>query len=1370
MANPSLNSGSLPEFKSFITIPSHGEIFFSTFLTLFDYSIVLLCGNKLKNKKCVVICLHDDYWFVKSAVEAAKSFGPVLAFISRTSWSGDPGDWQRVQNEAQAAGAEVVLGDWDNETVHRREAYRIAKERGYEYALIPDGDEIIEPKLLDKLIKIADAGISDIARAHMDTYWKSARYVIRPREKLAPAILINLKTVSHQYIRDFTGGSEIILGPEHGVIHHLSYAGPDERIERKISTWSHKHELVPDWYQNVWLGWDKDKTLRDFHPTHPAAYGMAERIEIPEILNGVWDERPIANENPTKPNNWPTLSIVIPLHGGREDIKLCLDSLKTSQDLIHELIVVDDASPDDAIEEANRPNITLVKSETNQGFAKTCNKGLENSTGEVILFLNSDTVVPRAGLVKLVQELMTSGTIGATGPVSNNVGYHQRISPTYTSLGTLDLFAADLAETNKETKDVEILVGFALAVRRSVLEEVGPFDERFPIGMFEDTDLCYRITKAGYKLRMVCGAYIHHWGSRTLQKVIPNMETLLHQNGAIYRAKWQHEIDCGYASHLPGFNLNEGITKFDENRHPDRVQEQFEELKQRANISLCMIVKNEERVLNQCLESAKPYFKQIIVVDTGSTDRTIEIAKEHGVKLIESTWPDSFAAARNESLSHATGNWIFWLDADDVLPLASGEAVLHAAINATPEITGFIVPVQFVEEGPNAGTKVDHVKLIRNYPGIEFEGRIHEQILSSIRKHGGEIVRLNAVVLHAGYDTSEKGQKNKRTRDWHLLNLDLKDRPEHPFVWFNIGMTHHYTGGHQEAVDALINSIRFSGELDSHLRKAYSLMGVSYRELGELENSEAAFREGLMRVGEDPELTFQLAMTATARGNLLEAKNLYENIPQVTGEYFSSMDIGIMTFKRLQNLGGIKMALGDYVAAKKDWLEAFQQNPRSTMSLIALCDAAIEMGDFQTAHQTLESLVQIEGLSMGWAERRAKLADIQEGPGTSFGAMKHYHGANPSALGPRLMLARQFLARDLVGDAIPHLEFLERHNIAEAAFLLGVISLQRGDIERAIHWTQRATVLNPGHGQSIDQLQKLQAMVQTDAPSILNAKAQTKLLVGPHTKSLKPGAKRHSIVIVTYNSEKWISACLGSLLPTIGPSDEIIVVDNASHDGTVEYLTGLGLDCLKVIGNSENVGYARAANIGILTSQGEFVTLLNPDTEVSLNWLDGLSKHLSGQVGAVGPVSDNIGGTQFVGHYIQGGVPISELPGAMKQGYENKALETKLLMGMCLMVRRDTLAKVGLLDEGLFLGADDLEFSWRLRCLDYQLLTVLDVFVHHAGQKSFNTREKSEVTELVASSDANLFAKLQKFYGVQVPTSYQLWGCDIFDGALASLM
>src|SRR5207253_10885448 len=87
--------------------------------------------------------------------------------------------------------------------------------------------------------------------------------------------------------------------------------------------------------------------------------------------------------------------------------------------------------------------------------------------------------------------------------------------------------------------------------------------------------------------------------------------------------------------------------------------------------SACLIVKNEEKNLPGCLESLRGLFHEIIVIDTGSTDRTVEIARQYGAKDFELNWVDSFSAARNECLRHATRGWIFWMDADDRLDEAN---------------------------------------------------------------------------------------------------------------------------------------------------------------------------------------------------------------------------------------------------------------------------------------------------------------------------------------------------------------------------------------------------------------------------------------------------------------------------------------------------------------------------------------------------------------------------------------------------------------------------------------------------------------------------------------------------------------------------
>lgn len=917
-------------------------------------------------KTALAMIVHDDCCFLEASL---KSFGRVadrFIFVSRVPWNGEPGDWERSVEIAASAGAVMITGEWKSEEEHRAAAFGHLRSLGFSHALIPDSDEVIDQQLLDALVKIAESDLADRVYVEWDTYWKDSGHVVRPRERFTPCILVNLERAWNTALRGFEGGRALLLNDSYGVIHHLSYAGSDERIQRKITTWSHKNEVVEGWFERIWRGWDSDRLMQAIHPTHPEAYGFIEAIETPEALidAGV---QPVTRQKLELPSRWPTISVIIPLHGGEEDIERCLEALCAYPSLLHEVIVVDNASPDKSAEIADDfckrlPNGRVIRLEENKGFAAGCNAGFTASAGEVVIYLNSDAVMPRSGLIRMIESLTASGSIAASGPLSNSVGHLQLTGTTYTSFDTLDCFADEFAQRQTADTDVDMLVGFCLAVRRQAVEEVGGFDEGFGLGTFEDNDLCYRLRRAGWRLVISQRSFVHHEGSMTIRRVIPEPGSLLAQNQARYKAKWREDIELGFASSLSG--LSQGRISFDASKDPKTFWDEARALKDQAQITLCMIVRDEERVLDSCLASASPFFSQIIVVDTGGTDSTKEIALRRGVDLREIAWPDSFAEARNESLKGAKGKWIFWMDADDTLPPMSGMALLKAATKADSSISGFVVPVRFTDEGPQSGVQVDHVKLFRNIPGLEFEGRIHEQILPSLRRlsPSGFIARLDAHVLHSGYDTSPEGQAKKRIRDEKLLKLDLDERPGHPFVLFNLGMTAHYSNDHEEAIDWLDKSLEASREGESHVRKAYALKGISLRRLGRVDDAIEAFEQGLAEVGDDPELHFQLGHLYAERGQNELAKERYLACLETDASgAFTSFDRGIQGFKTMHNLAAVHVGLRDYEGARKWFLTALNQAPEFLPSAFALFDSAVDVGDRETAMAMISHAARFGG-------------------------------------------------------------------------------------------------------------------------------------------------------------------------------------------------------------------------------------------------------------------------------------------------------------------------------------------------------------------------------------------------------------------------
>lgn len=115
-------------------------------------------------------------------------------------------------------------------------------------------------------------------------------------------------------------------------------------------------------------------------------------------------------------------------------------------------------------------------------------------------------------------------------------------------------------------------------------------------------------------------------------------------------------------------------------------------MSQPAPISLCLVVKNEELFLAECLASVRRYVAEMIVVDTGSTDRTLQIAREMGAEVHQASWPGNMAAAHDLPVAHATRPWILTLDGDEVLDPA-GAAALEGCV-ATAQVDGFILPVR----------------------------------------------------------------------------------------------------------------------------------------------------------------------------------------------------------------------------------------------------------------------------------------------------------------------------------------------------------------------------------------------------------------------------------------------------------------------------------------------------------------------------------------------------------------------------------------------------------------------------------------------------------------------------------------------------
>jgi glycosyltransferase involved in cell wall biosynthesis len=309
-----------------------------------------------------------------------------------------------------------------------------------------------------------------------------------------------------------------------------------------------------------------------------------------------------------------------------------------------------------------------------------------------------------------------------------------------------------------------------------------------------------------------------------------------------------------------------------------------------------MIVKNEENNISCCLESVRGIFDEIVIVDTGSTDRTVEIARSFGAKVFDFVWVDSFSAARNEALSHATGDYAFWLDADDVVEPGEREKLrelldrLRAGDPAAYVVRCACDPSP---DGTGGETVVDHIRLFPLRDDARWTYRVHEQILPAMRLAKVPVRWTNLTVRHTGYaDPALRARKLER--DIRLLELDLADRPDDPFVLFNLGAIAVERREWTRAPKFLESSLGGSASSDSIVRKLFALIARSYQMMGDSHTALLTCDRGLNLDPEDAELWFRKAVVHRHRGESAEAENCWRRILRLhCPDQFCSFDQGI---------------------------------------------------------------------------------------------------------------------------------------------------------------------------------------------------------------------------------------------------------------------------------------------------------------------------------------------------------------------------------------------------------------------------------------------------------------------------------------------
>jgi GT2 family glycosyltransferase len=233
-------------------------------------------------------------------------------------------------------------------------------------------------------------------------------------------------------------------------------------------------------------------------------------------------------------------SIIIPSYNGLHLLTSCVEAIRLHTNENVEIIVIDNGSSDGTAQYCLREGLILVSLPYNAGFPIACNKGLAIASGDQLLLLNNDVIVSPRWLTNMLLALTSGNDVGIVGPVTNYASGKQQVEVTWNGM---EEFAELVERYNVSDPDkwqeAQRIVGMCFLFKRGLLDHIGPLDERFSPGHYEDDDYCYRAKLQGYRL-LICGdTLVYHVGSASFKTNHPDgWNSLVNRNREMFIEKW----------------------------------------------------------------------------------------------------------------------------------------------------------------------------------------------------------------------------------------------------------------------------------------------------------------------------------------------------------------------------------------------------------------------------------------------------------------------------------------------------------------------------------------------------------------------------------------------------------------------------------------------------------------------------------------------------------------------------------------------------------------------------------------------------------------------------------------------------------------
>lgn len=599
-------------------------------------------------------------------------------------------------------------------------------------------------------------------------------------------------------------------------------------------------------------------------------------------------------------------SIIIVAYKAQDHYERCIESIAYSDiDPAETEVVVIDNSPEPMgmyLPGGHAFHFQYQHLPTNPGFAAGCNIGAAMARGEILVFLNPDTLVYGDWLHRLARQLSWfGGRFGAVGPMSNAAAGQQGGAFRSQDVGTREDWPGI------ETK---MLIGFCLMLPKQRFDAVGGMDASLVLGC-DDLDLSLRLREAGYSLGIASDCYVHHAFHKSFE-ANPEAQRMQRWSEDAFRAKLQTR----FSGNPPSSEELWGCDIF------------YTGLLKPQTLSVVLIVRAEEENLRELLPQLA-FADQVVIVDT-FPGRDPDIQAQMPKYIVEwcenkapalarnvvagvFPWCEDFAAARNYALSLATMDWVLWLDADDRVP-ETAAALISAALDRPGPLTAqrkchFSFSIKSL--GPR-GTQISHAqpRMFPNLPGMAWEQRIHENYAAAAGRLGLTLVTApNIEIIHTGYQDPEV-VRQKHERNLRILGLE----PDSPHRRMHMGNEYMAIGEIDRAREEFLGLLSMTWheplepDLIEHIRY---MVAITFHKQARFEAMDP-----YIRGNRKPDALFLRAEAAFYGKRFQEAKALYQDylgldITDYYGTNVETMQAACVTrIEAIEKLEAMEVAVG----------------------------------------------------------------------------------------------------------------------------------------------------------------------------------------------------------------------------------------------------------------------------------------------------------------------------------------------------------------------------------------------------------------------------------------------------------------------------